>query len=227
MLVTAPGAMGKTKLLQAMEQRCPRHVTYRLIDLKDKCIGVDGILSQLCEYLNWDSFPRLAKCVRGWLNDGTNHDKSIGRAELRTALETPAEGGWKERCFSLTAAFFEDLGAMKGWLLFVFDAFDDSSAEVKEWIETSLLTHAYKTPLLIVIIAGRDVPKTTAEWRNVCKPLLLDKIHSAAAWRDYSVQISASLPAGTTMERVCVDCGGDPGMIAQYLSLCVPDVLRR
>jgi hypothetical protein len=228
LILQADGGMGKTTLLAEFMKRCPTHTSCAAIDLKGKSIGLHEVLYKLCDALKWEHFPTFAACVEG---QGLGRviiadNVIIGRSGIEVALRAPDEGDRAARRAELTRAFFTDLRTIRRRLLLIFDTFDDAPPDVQEWLQSSFLTFACNTPDLIVVIAGRVVPKESIEWGRFCIYHSLLPIPNPEPWQVYADHIGAVLHLDG-IRVLCDLLEGHPFKMATALARYVPAGVAR
>jgi len=80
----------------------------------------------------------------------------------------------------------EDLIALDRPLLIALDTWQDSSEEVRKWIEQRLLPGVPRMPGVVALIGGHEVPKPAQTWGDFAAPRQLEPITSAEDWFEYT-----------------------------------------
>jgi hypothetical protein len=80
----------------------------------------------------------------------------------------------------------EDLIALDRPLLIALDTWQDSSEEVRKWIEQRLLPGVPRMPGVVALIGGHEVPKPAQTWGDFAAPRQLEPISSAEDWFEYT-----------------------------------------
>ena len=94
----------------------------------------------------------------------------------------------------------EDLTALDRPLLIALDTWQDSSEEVRKWIEQWLLPGVPRMPGLVAMIGGHNVPKPAQTWGDFAALRQLEPITSAQDWFEYTQRKWP--PVGIPKERV-------------------------
>ncbi len=224
LLLEAAGGLGKTTLLSEFMRRCPGEVCQAPVDLKGNNTGLHQIFYRLCDALDpdWKYFPAFTARVEGLGQVTIADNKIIGRADIAIALQSPDEGNRAARRADLTRAFFTDLRAMQRRLLLIFDTFDEAPLEVQEWLQSSFLAFARRTPDLMVIVAGRQVPVENIEWAACCICHRLLPVREPEPWHIYAERMGAVLPSPEWIAAFCDLLDGHPLEIAKALARYVP-----
>ncbi|MEW5959106.1 MAG: ATP-binding protein [Chloroflexota bacterium] len=167
LLIKAPGGRGKSTLLRAFV-RCCAGRPHIPLDLKGQTVSLHEIFYEMCDTLGWGQFESFARAA-GNLAPQVKIERNIlvGRPTIQViqgalAAETPEQRA--ERRAALTQAFFDDLRRLPRPPVLIFDTFEAASPELADWFGQSFLPHAYRSPGLVVVIAGRQVPPETIAW---------------------------------------------------------------
>ena len=221
LLLEAEGGMGKSTLLSEFMRRLTRQPTpvdAAPVDLKGSSVGLHQIFNRLCDVIGWDHFTPFESEVKG-LGQQVNMsgNKIIGRAEIEVALHSPDEGDRAARRAALTRAFFTDLRALQRPLLFIFDTFEQAPLEVREWLQSSFLAYARRTPTLTVIVAGRQIPAESIEWAACCVSHHLPPIPDHRHWQSYCRAAGLALH-GEAIKAFCILFKGKPNEIDKALA---------
>jgi hypothetical protein len=91
---------------------------------------------------------------------------------------------------ALMDAFMADLRALDRVVL-IFDTFEMCDKTLQAWL-TYLLPRVARSPQrLVVIIAGREVPKPSLEWESHCRIVSLEPI-APEYWLTYARAVGAT-----------------------------------
>ncbi len=214
LLIKATGGRGKSTLLKVFVRHCAGkpHVP---VDLKGRTFGLHEIFYQICDTLGWSNFDGFAAAVSNLANVTIARNTLIGRPTIQVALHADDEDSRNARRTALTQAFFDDLRALPRPPILLFDTFDATPPEVSEWFSQTFLPHAYRSPKLVVVIAGREVPVETIAWS--CHLYHLPPIDDHQSWQTYCEQTGLTLHV-EGVKVLCVLFKGHPDDIDKALS---------
>jgi len=216
LLLEARGEMGKSTLLTAFERRCPADIPCVLIDLKGQANGLHEVFYRLCDALGWEQFPHFVQCVQGLAQITVCRNILVG-GQIQVALQAPDEAGRQARRAELTQALFDDLHAWRGRLVLIFDTYEQADPEVQDWLAGPCLGRVRRMANLVVVIAGRRVPKESSEWAACCCHHRLGNIEDVEAWWTYVNR--QGLPVRREwVEGYCVALQGHPGQMVKMLA---------
>jgi ATP/maltotriose-dependent transcriptional regulator MalT len=222
LLLEADAGMGKTTLLKEFMLRCPSEITYAPIDLKGGTSGLHDIFYRLCDALGSDHFPAFQARVEHLGQVVLHKNTIIGRADIAVALQTPDQGDRLARRAELTRAFFDDLRPLKRRLLMIFDTFDEAAPDVQEWLQSSFLAFAHRTPHLRVIVAGRQVPEDSIEWATCCIRHRLAAVCEPELWQLYADRRGAVFHSQEWIAAFCDLLEGHPLEMAKAIARYIP-----
>lgn len=213
LLVQAPGGRGKSTLLREFLRRCVRRQPVA-IDLKGRTVGLHEIFYEVCDTLGWSRFDHLAEAVSQLANVTIARNTIIGQATIQVALHADDEGSRSARRAEITRAFFEDLRALKPPPVLIFDTFEAASPDLSEWFSQTFLPHVQRSPGLVVVVGGREVPAETIAWQAHLHhlPPIEDHTH----WQNYCEQAGLVLHV-EGIRTICVLFRGHPDDIAKAL----------
>jgi hypothetical protein len=181
LLVEDSAGQGKTKLLELYKEYCGKHIPVAHVDLKGGSLDPIAIL----HIIQTDfGFP-LRQCA--------------------TVLQMPpvdVEGLSPERQNRWWAdsarAFLDDLVELAHFIqikrfVLLFDTFEQAMPETQTWIRDRLLRMAIpsRVPCLVIVVAGKEVPKPAGEWAPYCNPIPLQRLR-LEDWIDYARQVNPS-----------------------------------
>jgi hypothetical protein len=214
LLIKAPGGRGKSTLLKAFMDRCAA-IPHVPVDLKGQTVGLHDIFYQIGDTLGWGHFSNFATAVGQLAQVNISRNVLIGWSTIQVALQAGDESNRQNRRAILTQALFNDLRILPQPPVLIFDTFEGASPEVGEWFSHAFLPGAYRSPGLVVVVAGREVPLETIAWR--CHLHVLPPIEDHQLWYDFCQQAGL----GVHVEGVKVLCTlfkGHPDEIVKALT---------
>ena len=116
---------------------------------------------------------------------------TYARKLLLTDVYNATITGGEEQCF---AALFDALVKRHEPTVLVFDTFDQSGA-LGEWVLRNILPTAASDSWLRVVIAGREVPPESADWRGAAVRQVLKKLEWTE-WRPLRTRLRPELSDG-------------------------------
>lgn len=146
----------------------------------------------------------------------------IGRPQIQVALAVPDEEIRRQRLWLLTQALMEDLHtwlAAEGRAALFIDAYDPDrvTPELRYWVESVLLSGVRRTPGLLVVVAGQQVPQRSLTWERACCRLHLKPLDNPDDWMEFVV--AEDIPVEhRDVALLCHAHGGHPLRIILALS---------
>jgi hypothetical protein len=223
LLVKAPESYGKSHLIDCFRQICWQHSRVKIVtlDLLNSTSGIAYFISRMQRKLSDERFPRYEK----ELNRLSTMQKNVemlnidivgNENTLKILLDTD-EILKQQRLRQLEMAFFEDLEQIKSILVILIDSFEKAPDDLKKWIRGTLLPEAAESlRCLRVVIAGREIPEVSSEWRSYHHCCELTLIRDVDAWYKYAQNQGWQV----TEQMVCglvLGVKGHPGIIAEGL----------
>jgi len=205
----------RSTLVMNLIESCQRHVL-----LDDLLVGLRDERFELYKKYYQDIYGIEVPAESGETAGAAG--AGLGRAELRDALQAADEKDRAARRGALTQALFEDLGAREGRLALLFDTCEQAGPGMGAWLAESFLAHASRAPNLVVVIAGRQVPETSQEWKACCQHHRLGNLRDPGLWQKYAEQIGAAIPSTDWIAGFCDLFDGHPLQMMQALAHYMP-----
>jgi hypothetical protein len=225
LLIRGDGGKGKTTLLKHCHERIPSDVRKLRIELRGEAVGIAEIFLRSGHFLKWEQMPRFARKLaelEGQPEAEIKQNVVIGfRNRITSVLNTQDPTVREFHRASLTEAWFEDVDALGTLFLVLFDAYNEATTEVKDWISGPFLARAADSERLRVAIAGRNVPnQNNIEWGDCCREVTLTGVFEARYWLPVVRQMGRRIPAQdevSWLSGLCHAHQGDPWSIMQGL----------
>lgn len=189
LLFKGDGGMGKTTLLTACmaeaRQRA-KQIHCVPIQLRESAVNVAEIFYRLGDQIGWPHFPQFVEQVAAFQETPTvniEKNRMLGQNHISVALhaEQPTDRTYRQA--ALTDACFKDLHMLSKPLLMVLDTYEAATTDVRQWFDGPFLARAARTPLVRVLVAGRETPDPhNIEWGHCCQAQDLFGVHEAQHW---------------------------------------------
>jgi hypothetical protein len=187
LLFRGPHGRGKSRLLRYCKEQMPPNTPYVWIQF-NTAVSIYEILFKFCRRLGLDLFPRFTEQI-DQLADSTprvnidgNWQFGIGN-KIQVVLNVKNTSDREYRRTTLTYALFDDIMAFEQSVLFLFDAYEEATTEVKDWISGPLLERVAEVEQVRVVITGQRLPdEHDAEWGHCCKAYDLLGVFEARHW---------------------------------------------
>ncbi len=215
LLIEAPGGRGKTTLLNQFARCCGRR-GLAAFDLKGQSVGLHEVFYEMCDALSWANFSYLAEAVGRLANVTISRNTLIGQNTIQVALHADDESSRSARRAEVTRAFFEDVRRMSPPPVLLFDTFEQAAPEIGEWFSQIFLPNVQRSPGLVAVVAGRQVPAETIAWRGCLRHLL--PIDNHTHWQSYCERTGLLLHV-EAIKTICVISAGHPDDIVKYLAV--------
>jgi hypothetical protein len=231
LLLEAGGGLGKSTLLREFERRCPSGVTGVAVDFKGE-LGLADAFSLLGRGLGAERLRRFNEQVAQLLQPEQvviGRNVLIGKPQIQAALSAPDEETRQFRRAALTDAFFDDLTALEGRVVFIFDTLDDAAPEAREWLLGVFLGHVRHCANVAVVVAGRPPLEERSTWAARCQFVRLEGITAPEDWRDGLLALDPALAVAVSIEWIrayCLRYDGHPFEIAISLEKVIRAVQR-
>lgn len=212
-LIQDQGGQGKSRLVERYKIYCQvRNFPVAHVDLKNNSRDPLGILDLIQKDLR--DYP-LSRCATA-LQAAYGNIASLSPDRQRQQWNISAR------------ALFEDLDELtrspqSKRFVFLFDAFDDGKPETQTWITDHVLRMATpnRLPCLVVVLAGRQVPSPTGEWKQHCCSLALQPLQ-VKDWIEYARLVNADL-SPELIELYYKNKRGDPHQMANMFDGFKPE----
>jgi hypothetical protein len=172
-LIEAEGGMGKTSLLQQFWDAGLNHRRCR-INLKQVNSSFTDILGELGHQLGPNHFARYNQRIQELLKVSEmrlEHSTLIGNKIDASFTGLDAEQRQMRRQV-LTDVFLECLEestvSRADRVVILLDTFDASSEDIKEWLAGAFLSRVRPIRSIVLVIAGREIPKLDIDWDEWC-----------------------------------------------------------
>lgn len=224
LMFRAESGFGKTRLLSYCRSRAVQSTSCINIDLKGGAVNVAEIFSLSGGKLGWEGLPIFTNRVasfEGNLELSMDKNQIAGINNRITAIINKDPTDQNQRRASLTEAFFADLNALQGQVLFVLDTFEKATIEVQEWIDGPFLARIEQTKKVRALIAGQKIPdEGNIGWGHSCTVHDLYGVKDAEHWVPIVEELNRQVPYGdpmTYMAGVCYALNGRPSEIMQAI----------
>jgi hypothetical protein len=228
LLVRGGSGSGKTTLINYCCEQLSKEPLVKVvpIELRGTIVSIAEIFSRVGFHLSWDCLPRFTDRVAALLEGGSSVD--IGENQLvgmhnriNVVLHTGSEVERDQRRAALMDAWFEDLGAVSGPVLMLFDTFEHAPTEVQGWLSGPFLTRAARTDSIRVVIAGQNVPNSiNIEWGHCCHCHDLYGVREARHWMPVLQAMRRRIPFAdpeTWLAGACHALEGSPDAIMKLI----------
>jgi len=233
LLIQAPPGRGKTWLVTEYQKLArQRGLPCAVVDLRWSETGVSDVMATLGEEWGWEHFEGFRASVAGAGRAAVQVDLrgilQIGRPQIQVVLAAESEHERRERRRLLTDALMADV---RGWLshptrraVLIVDTYNPAGTpktvgpELQEWLEAVLLPHARRTPGLVMVVAGQQIPTASAAWENCCRRLELGPLSNPDDWMEFVQRLGAQV-SREIVAAYCHSCQGEPLTIATHLSM--------
>jgi hypothetical protein len=217
--IQAKSLYGKTTLLGEYEEVCKNSgCLYAKTNLK-RPYDPHAILDYLCEQLGQTNLPNYWALSEKMIIGDTKisiENTSLYLSDLRVSQISPKDPKGKHRRLSIE--FFRDATSLtlKQPVVLLFDHYEKSTDEVREWMQSDFLPKLPRVPNIITVIAGQDVPASDDDFRSVHQPIELGEIE-IEHWVKYTGKTGPSL-SRNDIAMIYDGVSGVPGMIAIAIS---------
>jgi hypothetical protein len=195
LLVEAPTGLGKTLLMLEYQRLAHQaDIPCAMLDLRHVGVAVFEILATLCAEWVDCPFEQFRRQVESLQQPAAHVDLrrifQIGRPTIQVAMSAPDEATRRERRRLVTEALMADL---RGWLrgerraVMLVDTYNPDlvTPELRQWVEGVLLPHVRRTPGLIAVVAGQEIPPVSVMWEGICCRLRLGPLDNPDDWMDF------------------------------------------
>jgi len=233
LLIQALPGRGKTWLVMEYQKLARQRGTpCAVVDLRVTGPRVSDVMATLGEEWGWEHFEGFRASVASAGRAAHQVDLrgilQIGRPQIQVVLAAESEHERRERLRWLTDALMADV---RSWLsgsrpraVLIVDTYnpkgvpDTVGPELQEWLEGVLLPHARRTPGLVMVIAGQQVPAASAAWESCCRRLELGPLNNPDDWMEFVHRLGARV-SREIVAAYCHTCQGEPLTIATHLSM--------
>ncbi|MEK7327051.1 MAG: hypothetical protein AAB217_17550 [Chloroflexota bacterium] len=255
MLVEAPADMGKTWLIQKVRHHCEQasipalHVDFRDRRPHDYLSLVRLARDQMgAQYFNLltttiNSFTGVNITLSGSgqgsgsvkiadISGSTVQAQDVAGRDIikdnqfyiqadSDMARRAAEGQINDAFFACLATLLEE----KKQAVFLFDSFEDVTADAGRWLQDYLLPrqHSRNLPGVLVIVAGRKAPTLAAEMKDLVAKTGLD-LFTEAHMREYIVERRKI--DGLDLPTIFKTSGGYPGLLAKMADVAAMDTQK-
>lgn len=228
LLLRGAAGKGKTTLLSRALEDLPPGVKCLRIDLKGSEVGVDEIFQRPSHYFNWTPLSHFTLQLErleipGPVRTSTNIQVGIGN-RIREVLSVEDRPTRDRRYALLTEAWFRDILALPGPLVFVFDTYNHAGTETREWISRLFLPRIALCEGVRAVVAGQEVPdRNTIEWGHCCRECTLKGVPEPHHWESVIEHMGRRITAvGLEARRdylrgICDFAEGDPYGIMHWI----------
>lgn len=203
LLISAASGMGKSELIREFIARRAHNATLAVVDFKNGGLSLADLFSQICDTLGWSRFPTLNTTVNQIVSPLTANVSSnilIGHNQISIALNASDEPTRDSRRDALTKAFVADLRAI-GRAALIFDVFEQCEPSLQKWLASVFLPFVQRSPQLVIVIAGQQVPDPPVVCE--CIPLPLEHI-APEHWHQYAHHLGWMVPL-ELIRGLCID----------------------
>ncbi len=195
LLLKAESGYGKSYLIKRFKHECiGTKIQFVQIYLKNSEEGAHDVFRPLYQKLGKTYFPNYHKCLQ-------ESNLYVNVSETVTIFGETQITVNNHKLNDLQYFFFYDLANWQNLpnrddkIVILIDKYDEALLEVKNTIFRFLETAAIPIPGLIIVIAGRDVPKyENTVWEELCSlsnspldsPLELHGIKDYRYWSEYA-----------------------------------------
>lgn len=198
LLMAGEHGQGKTWLMRIFEQICiERQILCHKFDLS-VCNTIEEILDGIWQKLGPGCFPKYS--------------------DLRKKTIVMDQRPLSENQRELTQCFFDDWREAKNsvYIVLLLDTYERAAPTIKDWIEQQLLEGIKNIHGAIVVIGGREWPKTSDYWVNHSYrfPLKGVQLHD---YKEYAKQRGVSISEDELIQFHKM-WGGLPKLFDEYLN---------
>jgi SEFIR domain-containing protein len=118
-----------------------------------------------------------------------------------------------------TFKLLSDLQHLRKPLVLALDTYQDASNVVRKWVEGQLLPRLDRTPAVIVVLCGHEVPEPGSHlWGQIADLFDLPAISVVDDWVDYAYREVPDAPLKREhVEALTFACNGNPGQISALI----------
>jgi hypothetical protein len=251
MLIEAPADMGKTWVVQRMRHHCEEenvpvmHVDFRdrrphdylsLVRLARDQLGA-GYFNPLTATINSFTGVKITLANEGAGSGGGVQIDHAGSVEVggdvagrdiikdnQFYIQTDSTMAQRAAEIQINDAFFACLGQLfeaTTRAVFLFDSYEDVTAEADRWLRDYLLPHLCekRRANMLVVIAGRKIDELPSALRELVAKTGLDLFEEA----DVCEYIEKRQIAGLDLQTVIKTSGGFPSLLAKMADVASLD----
>jgi len=193
LLLEGPSQTGKSTLLDEFRKRRGGHLwaLANFKSLKESAIGVLGEWADALGSIAFNQFRAACSQSAAGADVTITGNRLIG-AQVDIALGPLDESQRQARRALLTEAFFADLRLARAQAVIVIDTFEQAAPDVQTWLSGVFLPRARRTPGVIVVVSGQQVPALDREFDECCCRRRLSGLRPED-WNDYARLVGAPL----------------------------------
>lgn len=218
-MITSKSGKGKTSLLKYLVEQCrPNnipivHFDFKFIDLVSELDFIDQIIYNLESFYEGLEFEKYNNCINEYYNKCKNDIiiKNVKVTQSNIGNITTPNHIKPSFMTKVASAFWEDYNDILGQtkIFFVFDSYEKTSKEIRNWINRFLLQrNLYKNQLYIVVASLEEVFEHKNIFLDDIKQYNLPNRYELKEWYKFGEEIHIS---DTSIIERCYSCyDGEP-----------------
>jgi hypothetical protein len=217
MFVEAPAEMGKTWLIERLRHEClDRSLPVALIDFDVRKWSQIDIVLEARSQIGKDRFPALAKILYAQPAISVSATGDVESVQMPSSGE--ARVGIEK---DLMDAFFEDLQALSRdqVAVLLLDSYEEAPRVTRAWLPRLLdQIRLGRLPHVILVLAGREVPKLRSSWRVHIARTGLACFEDKHVTKYLQLKKVSGLPQPLQSSALCTEGSFVPGELATEIA---------